>query len=90
MNESHRHHRPIRGEQQLELVPGAVAEGRHEDNDNINDWNDQNDWVVDSGSRRVGLAAIHEARHLIDEAAQHEAEARARRSSELFLTTPIG
>ncbi len=86
MTESHRHHRPIHGEQQLELVPDAVADGRPKAEGNDND----NDWVIDSGSRRVGLAAIHEARHLIDEAAQHEAEARAQRSSELFLTAPIG
>ena len=84
MTESHRHHRPIHGEQQLELVPDAVADGRPKAEDN------DNDWVIDSGSRRVGLAAIHEARHLIDEAAQHEAEARAQRSSELALTAPIG
>jgi hypothetical protein len=76
-NRMHRHHRPMVGEQQLELVTDAPSPSGAND-----------DWVVDSGSRRVGLAAIHEARHLLDEAEQHEAVARARRSAELALPLP--
>ncbi len=68
----HRHRRPMHGEQQLALVDNAASS------------DPDDDWVIDSGSRRVGLDAIHQARHLLDEAAQHDAVAAAKRSAELL------
>jgi hypothetical protein len=70
---SHRHRRPIQGEQQLALASDPDQRSQSDD-----------DWVIDAGTRRVGLDAIHHARHLLDEAAQHDAVAAAKRSAELL------
>ena len=76
---SHRQHHPIRAEQQLALVADPSESPVADD-----------DWVVDSGSRRVGLDAIHRARHLLDAAAEHDAAAAAKRSQELRRPIPAG
>lgn len=72
MSDEHRHHHPKVADDQLtlmkieELTVARSQEHEHE-----------HDWTVDKSARVIGLAAIREARHLLEEAEKHDADHRS-------------
>lgn len=70
MLDHHRNHRPVVADGQLELLHGADLANRP---DSVK-RESVHEWKLTDTNRVVGLAAIHEARRLLEEAALHEAD----------------